>query len=142
MAVKLTGGLHLSGLKFQTEKQSATAPERCSGRRRRSTARQGDRGLPSRSVHRSAFVGGGCGCRRSPCRRRPLLRRTAVRAVVDLAGRSCGVQIEEGVSLLKAVRDYGQEQGGGGVLTEENLAGARGGRRWPESRRKGPSRLV
>ena len=36
-AVRLTGGLHLSGLKDQTEKQSATAPERCGGRRQRST---------------------------------------------------------------------------------------------------------
>ena len=101
-AVRLTGGLHLSGLKVQTEKQSATAPERCGGRRRRSTARQGDRGLPSRSVHRSASVGGGGGRRRALCRRRPLLRRTAVRAVVDLAGGSCGDQIGVGVSLLVA----------------------------------------
>ena len=61
--VRLTGGPHLSGVKVQTEKQSATAPERCGGRRRRSIARQGDRGLPSGSVHRSASVGGGGGRR-------------------------------------------------------------------------------
>ena len=60
---------------------------------------------------------------------------------MDLAGGSCGGQIEVGVSLLEVVRGYGQEQGGGGVLTEENVAGARGGRRWPELRKKGPSRL-
>ena len=95
--------------------------------------RQGDRVVPLCSVCPSASVGGGGGRRRALCRRRPLLRRTAVRAVVDLAGGSYGVQIEVGVSLLEVVRGYGQEQGGGGVLTEENVAGARGGRRWPES---------
>ena len=36
--------------------------------------------------------------------------------------------------------DLGREQGGGGVLTRENIARARGGRRWLESRKKGPSR--
>ena len=91
-AVRLTGGPHLSGLKVQTEEQSATAPERCGGRRRRSTARQGDRGLPSRSVHRSASAGGGGGRRRALCRRRPLLWRTAIRAVVDLAEGAVGIK--------------------------------------------------
>ena len=134
-------GSHPSGSNVQTGRQSSPAPESRGGRRRRSTARQGDRGLPSRSVHHSASVGGGVGRRRALCRRRPLLRRTAVRAVVDLAGGSCGVQIEVGFSLLEVVRGYGQEQGGGGVLTEENVAGSRGGRRWPESKKKGPSRL-
>lgn len=61
--------------------------------------------------------------------------------VVGLAGESYGGQIEVRVSLLVVVRGYGQEQGGGRVLTEENIAGARGGWRWPESRKKGPSRL-
>ena len=36
---------------------------------------------------------------------------------------------------------YARVQGGGGVLTGENAAGARGGRSWPELGKKGPSRL-
>ena len=60
---------------------------------------------------------------------------------MDLAGEGCEGQIGVGVSLLVVPWDYGQVQAGGGVLTEENVAGARGGRRWPEWRKKGPSRL-
>jgi len=109
-AVRLTGGPHLSGLKVQTEEQSATAPERCGGRRRRSTARQGDRGLPSRSVHRSASVGGGGGRRRALCRRRPLLRRTAVRAVVDLAGGSAGSKLTWGLTYWRWYEATGESR--------------------------------
>ena len=71
-----------------------------------------------------------------------MLRRTAIRVVMDLAGESYGVKIEVGVILLEVVRGYGREQGGVGGLTGENIAGARGGRRWPESRKKGPSRQI
>src|SRR4051812_12001908 len=116
------------------------APESRGDRRRRSTVRQGDQRLPPGSGCRSASGGGRGGRRRALCRRWPLLRRTAVRTRMELAGGAANVQIDEGVRVQGVEEGCRRSLDAGDGLTAVNAAGARGGRRWPESRKKGSSR--
>ena len=93
---RLTWGVHMSGLK------TSPAPEGCGGRRRRTTARQGDRSVPRASACPSASVGGGLDRRRAPRRRRHFLRRTAARAMVENSGGCCKLRIEARVRRVDA----------------------------------------
>ena len=132
---RLTWGSHMSGLK------SLPAPEDCGGRRRRTTARQGDRRVPRGSACPSASVGGGLGRRRAPRRRRHFLRRTAARVMVENSGGCCKLRIEARVRRRDALESYWQEMGGRGARTGANRAGSRGGSRRPELRKETPSGL-
>ena len=128
-------GSHMSGLK------SSPAPEDCGGRRRRTTASQGDWMVPRASACPSASVGGGLGCRRAPRRRRHFLRRTVVRVMVENSGGCCKLQIEARVRRVEVLGSYWQELRGRGARTGANRAGSRGGSRRPELRKKAPSGL-
>ena len=125
-------GSHPSGSNVQTGRQSSPAPESRDGRRRRSTARQRDRGVPPCSGHPSASVDGGGVGRRAPRRRRALLRRTAARVVEGLVGEGCRGQIGEGVRLLVVREGNGRGLGAGGGLTGANRGGGRGGSGRPD----------
>ena len=132
---RLTWGSHMSGLK------SSPAPEDCGGRRRRTTARQGDRSVPRASACPSASVGGGLDRRRAPRRRRHFLRRTAARVMVENSGGCCKLRIEARVRRRDALESYWHEMGGRGARTGANRAGSRCGSRQPESGKKAPSGL-
>ena len=121
--------------------KSSPAPEGCGGRRRRTTASQGDRSVPRGSACPSASVGGGLGRRRAPRRRRHFLRRTAARAMVENAGGCCNLRIEVRVRRRDALESYWQEMGGRGARTGANRAGSRGGSRRPELRKETSSGL-
>ena len=125
----------MSGLK------SSTAPEDCGGRRRRTTASQGDRSVPRASACHSASVGGGLERRRAPRRRRHFLRRAAARVMVENSGGCCKLRIEARVRRRDALESYWQEMGGRSARTGANRAGSRGGSRRPELRKKAPSGL-
>ena len=125
----------MSGLK------SSPAPEDCGGRRRRTTARQGDRSVPRASACPSASVGGGLDRRRAPRRRRHFLRRTAARAMVENSGGCCKLQIDARVRDVDALGGYWQELRGRGARTGVNRAGSRSGSRRPELGKKTSSRL-
>ena len=132
---RLTWGVHMSGLK------GSPAPEDCGGRRRRTTASQGDRSVPRVSACPSASVGGGLGRQRAPRRRRHFLRRTAARVMVENSGGCCKLRIEARVRSVDALDSYWQEMSGRGARTGANRAGSRGGSRRPESGKKAPSGL-
>ena len=93
---RLTWGVHMSGLK------TSPAPEGCGGRRRRTTASQGDRSVPRGSARSSASVGGGLGRWGAPRRRRHFLRRTAARAMVENSDGCCKLRIEARVRRVDA----------------------------------------
>ena len=82
--------------------KSSPAPEGCGGRRRRTTARQGDRSVPRALACPSASVGGGLDRRRAPRRQRHFLRRTAARAMVENSGGRCKLRIEARVRRVDA----------------------------------------
>ena len=82
--------------------KSSPAPKGCGGRRRRTTAGQGDRSVPRSSVCSSALVGGGLGRQRAPRRRRHFLWRTAARAMVENSGGCCKLRIEARVRRVDA----------------------------------------
>ena len=93
---RLTWGVHMSGLK------TLPAPDGCGGRRRRTTASQGDRSVPRVSACPAASVGGGLGRRRAPRRRRHFLRRTAARVMVENSGGCCKLRTEARVRRVDA----------------------------------------
>ena len=121
--------------------KSSPAPEGCGGRRRRTTASQGDRSVPRGSVCSSTSVGGGLGRRRAPRRWRHFLRRTVARAMVENSGGCCKLQIEARVRRVDVLGSYRQVLRGRGARTGANRAGSRGGSRRPELGKKAPSGL-